>query len=770
MLDKKMTKQEKREARINDLPLTTQVVSMINTLIYFLYLGICRAALSIFNCVDTKPITGRKYLAAEPMEECGDPRGVQVKLTIPAICVLIFYCIGFPAYVMIVFWRRKKRIIADQTLRAHGRGEDQATNKNYGTRKMFGKLYFPYQPTKYWWALIVIVKKFLLVFFGIYFRNYPTFQMAITLFVVFVAFSIHVDHDPFLGMLEKAKIVREEAEETILREIKKLERAQLLVRINGKAYYQLMHSMRIQIDEQEALMAKHAFSPFNYNVVESILLMTACIIVLAGIMFDSDYILERLIVPEYEIRGKVITYMVLVLFVFSVIYYLVVVVHEFCVAAKRRRTTRQLMWAKIKANSSKIRGMGSKILAGHKMKVGEVGPDGKEVTVVGAAAFNLFQAKKQNRFLGAASASAVHPAGAAGKFNRAMVVPMSKQKIQPTLPRQKRPDGSGASSDDNMSFDGARFETKTGTMLAASNTPMAQMEAKRIGLHKHKKGSKHRVRHSSDSESESDSSSSVHSDTPSESSLSSDSDSDVLADFNHAVDKIQGSGKSQDTMEIRSAAPVLGKEGNNVHQHKHHAKNADGTKIHKHKHHDLDKDGNIVHKHKHSATTIAESQKKRKQLEKNHSGSDESVSSGSSNSSGSSHSSGSSGSDSSDSDSDHNSSAKGNKSTPQPPQPPPPAGTPASKTAEQSKSFAPAVGAVEGGKKLSEGKQMASKSVHQHSHHEKDANGKIIHKHHHSSKTLATEKDHSGSDGSESSGSSHSSGSSGSNSSDSDSD
>ena len=79
------------------------------------------------------------------MEECGDPRGVQVKLTLPAILILIFYCVGFPVYIMIVFWRLRKRIMADQTLRAHGRGEDPATNKNFGTRKMYGKMYFPYQ-------------------------------------------------------------------------------------------------------------------------------------------------------------------------------------------------------------------------------------------------------------------------------------------------------------------------------------------------------------------------------------------------------------------------------------------------------------------------------------------------------------------------------------------------------------------------------------------------------------------------------------------------
>jgi len=669
MLDKKMTKQERREARKNELPLSTQVISMINTLIYFLYIGICRAALSIFNCVDTKPITGRKFLAAEPMEECGDPRGVQVKLTLPAILILIFYCVGFPVYIMIVFWRLRKRIMADQTLRAHGRGEDPATNKNFGTRKMYGKMYFPYQPKKYWWALVVIIKKFFLVFFGVYFRNYPTFQMAITLFVVFLAFSYHVDNDPFMGMLEKAQIVRAEAEETILREIKKLERAQLLVRINGKAYYQLMHSMRIQIDEQESLMAKHAFSPFNYNVIESILLMTACVIVLAGIMFDSDYILERLVEPEYEIRGKVISWIVLFLFMFSVIYYSVVLVHEFCSAAKRRRTTRQLMWAKIKANSSKIRGMGSKILAGHKMKVGEIGPDGKEITVVGGAAFHLFQAKKQNRFMASVASSVVHPAGGAGKLNRAMVVPMNKSKISPTLPRHSRPSGSGGSSDDNLSFDEALL-TKNGAMLSASKTPMSPMDTKIISRVKKKKGSKHHGKHPSDSSTET-SSSSEPSDTPSESnSLSSDSDSDVLGDFNHAVDKIEGSSKSLDTMEIHKGngtVPVFEKDGKRVHQHKHHAKNADGSDV--------------------------------------------STSSGSSNSNSSSGSSGSSSDSDSDSETKHNTPLK--KGKPPPPPPPP----------KELKKENTDLSSVTNG--IGEGKD------HQDKHHAKNADGKVVQEHHH---------------------------------------
>jgi hypothetical protein len=399
--------------------------------------------------------------------------------------------------------------------------------------------------------------------------------------------------------------------------------------------------------------------------------------------------------PEYEIRGKVISWIVLFLFMFSVIYYSVVLVHEFCSAAKRRRTTRQLMWAKIKANSSKIRGMGSKILAGHKMKVGEIGPDGKEITVVGGAAFHLFQAKKQNRFMASVASSVVHPAGGAGKLNRAMVVPMNKSKISPTLPRHSRPSGSGGSSDDNLSFDEALL-TKNGAMLSASKTPMSPMDAKIISRVKKKKGSKHHGKHPSDSSTET-SSSSEPSDTPSESnSLSSDSDSDVLGDFNHAVDKIEGSSKSLDTMEIHkgnSTVPVFEKDGKRVHQHKHHAKNADGSDV-----------------------------------------STSSASSNSNSSSGSSGSSGSSSDSDSDSETKHNTPLK--KGKPPPPPPPP----------KELKKENTDLSSVTNG--IGEGKD------HQDKHHAKNADGKVVQEHHHQAGDI---NESSGSSNSSSSSSSESS-------------
>merc|ERR1711871_1204352 len=464
------TKSERRKKKQRELPLKTQIVSMTNTMAYFLYLSITRTAFDIFNCVDTKPATGKKYLAAQPLEECGLDGGVQQKLHYPALFVLIFYCGGFPTYVLTLFTYLRKRILADQTMRAHGRGEDPLTNKNYGVRKMFGKMYMPYQPKYYWWAMIVLGKKFILCYFGIIFRVYPTFQMAMTLGVLFLAFVFQVTHHPFMGMMERAHIVKHEAEETLVKEILRLEKAQMLVRMNGKAYYQMVHKNRLQIDAQSKIMAKHhkglrgyrntdriccckircllprrgkliptlvcgkhgerqigglpriarrllefisawfqacvvgglygglvfqsvyknkgdvteALSQgaiiggahmiffllliyigvpgfmFNYNFIESSFLAISVIVNLAGVMFDTTFVLEARLQPDRAFRGEVITWTVVLLIINSLFYFIAVFIQECISTAAKQKTRRQLIWSKVKSNADRIRGMAGK--------------------------------------------------------------------------------------------------------------------------------------------------------------------------------------------------------------------------------------------------------------------------------------------------------------------------------------------------------------------------------------------------------------------------
>ena len=95
------------------------------------------------------------------------------------------------------------------------------------------------------------------------FKENPTYQLAGTLAVVFAAFVLQVKNMPFLDVKERARLMREEAEQKILDEILRLERQSLLVRVNGSSYSKIMHTMRMQIEDQEKIMSKHRNDHFN---------------------------------------------------------------------------------------------------------------------------------------------------------------------------------------------------------------------------------------------------------------------------------------------------------------------------------------------------------------------------------------------------------------------------------------------------------------------------------------------------------------------------
>ena len=136
----------------------------------------------------------------------------------------------------------------------------------------------------------IILRKFFLVVNSIIFRDNATFQMAISLGMLFTSFCLHITFWPFLGMKERANIIREEAEETIFIEVQRLERASRIANIDGKAYYDIIHKQRLQMDIQTEFINSHVFSLFNYNVIEGIFVGISVMINLAGIMFDSPYL------------------------------------------------------------------------------------------------------------------------------------------------------------------------------------------------------------------------------------------------------------------------------------------------------------------------------------------------------------------------------------------------------------------------------------------------------------------------------------------------
>ena len=145
----------------------------------------------------------------------------------------------------------------------HGKGGSSLTNPNYALRRACGQLYGVFQPKFYQWSLFLITRKLLLCAIGVMFKENPTYQLAGTLAVVFAAFILQIKNSPFLDVKERARLMRDEAEQKILDEILRLERQSLLVRVNGSSYGQIMHTMRLQIEEQEKIMAKHRNDHFN---------------------------------------------------------------------------------------------------------------------------------------------------------------------------------------------------------------------------------------------------------------------------------------------------------------------------------------------------------------------------------------------------------------------------------------------------------------------------------------------------------------------------
>jgi hypothetical protein len=304
-------------------------------------------------------------MASQPLEECYVPGTLQNRLAPYALLVLASYSGGFPLLLLCIFHYFKDKIIADQVLRAHDKGDSVRTNRFYFLRMAFGKVYYMFRPKYYRWSITVILRKFALSVIFLMFNDDVTFQVASILGIVFVNFVLQVRYMPYMGVREKAVVIRQEAEERILSEIKRLERAQLLVRINGKSYYELMHRMRVEIDEQEKIMNKHKHDLFNLNTIETVLLGALVFLCLCAVMTNSKYLLER----DYSSHSMVIVCVAIAIIGLTSLYFIVSVMHEIKSSSVKRKTRREMLWARVKSNSAKIRGMNARLLKSKKLAV-----------------------------------------------------------------------------------------------------------------------------------------------------------------------------------------------------------------------------------------------------------------------------------------------------------------------------------------------------------------------------------------------------------------
>ena len=70
-------------------------------------------------------------------------------------------------------------------------------------------------------------------------------------------------------------------------------------------------------------------------------------------MTNSKYLLLR----DYSTHSLVVVCVALMIIVSTTLYFLSALIHEIKSTAKKKKTRREMLWARIKSNSAKIRGM-----------------------------------------------------------------------------------------------------------------------------------------------------------------------------------------------------------------------------------------------------------------------------------------------------------------------------------------------------------------------------------------------------------------------------
>jgi hypothetical protein len=292
------------------------VIGMSLTAMYYLYLYMTKVSLDIFNCSPTDPPDGNEYLEAV-FESCSKKGGVHQTLLPWAIIFFCAYTLGYPAVVALILFKNQERVKEDQLLRANNTGDSRDTNPNcHDFRKRYSRLYFHFKPHHFYWILIILARKFLIATASLVFRKTPVFLLAFILLIIFVAYALQVRHQPYMSMSERPAVVAKYEAEREGHDVSIFKSKSKQQRKRGRE--KIRFGEKITREKAEATAEYF----WNYNTVEAVLLFCAFMIVLMGLMFNSDGF-EK----DSAAETSTVAFTLFVL-IFSILYFIAVLVSE----------------------------------------------------------------------------------------------------------------------------------------------------------------------------------------------------------------------------------------------------------------------------------------------------------------------------------------------------------------------------------------------------------------------------------------------------------
>ncbi len=309
-----------------------------------LYLYVTRTTLDVYNCSPSNPPDYDKngnviyYMAFNSAIVCYEPGGVHLQLLPFAFFAMAVYVAGLP--LLSIWWLRKnKQVIKyDQLLRAQGVGSDKQTNPHFAFRKTFKALYMNYRPGAWGWEFVICVRKFLIAYCSLTFRATSSYQLAMALLVLFVAYMLQVRALPYMsharaatavaehkkkvleghamhvaieaGMLARAAKYRHSNANGLSAKAMRTPESARSATVTGldelEAFYALRRSAferQITVGCATLLRNSVAFFLFDYNTAEAVLLSSAVLVCLAGICFDNSSRFSDAMMQRADVRA-----------------------------------------------------------------------------------------------------------------------------------------------------------------------------------------------------------------------------------------------------------------------------------------------------------------------------------------------------------------------------------------------------------------------------------------------------------------------------------
>lgn len=178
---------------------------------------------------------------------------------------------------------------------------------------------------------------------------------------MFLFMCLHIEFDPYMHVIERAEILRDEAEGELKKEFRRMQVIHMLMGLSKKsatavginqefeAIREKIAGMEVEMEIQHEIAQRLHHPWYNYNRIELVVLTCSVFVPLMGIMFNSDY-LSR---PENYWKSVFITIGTIAVAGISLVYLFVCIVHEIRHTREFRRQRSLILWSRLRHNMKK---------------------------------------------------------------------------------------------------------------------------------------------------------------------------------------------------------------------------------------------------------------------------------------------------------------------------------------------------------------------------------------------------------------------------------